>query len=110
MPSDSPYYGTWLDRDSDGADSGGESEECGGEKPAEHNDYPSSTPAPVQQTGLRPRRLTDDQAGHHGTVSLLPALLPTPDVHITDAGVEAALTAAVRIINPLLDVLWQTDP
>ncbi|PRC61087.1 hypothetical protein C6A85_12715, partial [Mycobacterium sp. ITM-2017-0098] len=42
--------------------------------------------------------------------SLLPALLPTPDVHITDAGVEAALTAAVRIINPLLDVLWQTDP
>lgn len=44
------------------------------------------------------------------TVSLLPDLLPTPDVHITDAGVEAALTGAVRIINPLLDVLWETDP
>lgn len=43
-------------------------------------------------------------------VSLLPDVLPTPDVHITDAGVEAALTAAVRIINPLLDVLWDTDP
>ena len=38
------------------------------------------------------------------------SLLPTPDVDITDAGVEAALTAAVRIINPLLDVLWETDP
>lgn len=36
--------------------------------------------------------------------------LPAPDVHITDAGVEAALSAAVRIINPLLDVLWETDP
>jgi hypothetical protein len=50
--------------------------------------------------------LADDKEGHHGTVSLL----PTPDVDITDAGVEAALTAAVRIINPLLDVLWDTDP
>ncbi|ANI37685.1 hypothetical protein H7I76_08660 [Mycolicibacterium vaccae] len=37
-------------------------------------------------------------------------MLPTPDVQITDAGVDAALTAAVRIINPLLDVLWGMDP
>lgn len=43
-------------------------------------------------------------------MTLLPDLLPTPDVHLTDAGVEAALTGAVRIINPLLDVLWETDP
>lgn len=43
-------------------------------------------------------------------MNLLPSLLPTPDVHITDAGVEAALTRAVRIINPLLDALWGTDP
>lgn len=43
-------------------------------------------------------------------MNLLPSLLPAPDVHITDAGVETALTAAVRIINPLLDVLWGTDP
>lgn len=37
-------------------------------------------------------------------------LLPTPDVTITDAAVEDALGRAVRIINPLLDVLWGTDP
>ncbi|KWX67782.1 hypothetical protein ASJ79_04145 [Mycobacterium sp. NAZ190054] len=36
--------------------------------------------------------------------------LPPPDVQITDAGVDAALTEAVRIINPLLDALWHTDP
>lgn len=42
-------------------------------------------------------------------MNLLPSL-PTPDVDITDAGVEAALTGAVRIINPLLDVLWGADP
>lgn len=41
---------------------------------------------------------------------MLPSTMPTPDVQITDAGVDAALTAAVRIINPLLDVLWGTDP
>ena len=37
-------------------------------------------------------------------------LLPTPDVTITDAAVEDALGRAVRIINPLLGVLWETDP
>jgi hypothetical protein len=37
-------------------------------------------------------------------------LLPTPDVTITDAAVEDALGRAVRIINPLLGVLWGTDP
>jgi len=37
-------------------------------------------------------------------------LLPTPDVTITDASVDNALGRAVRIINPLLDVLWGTDP
>nr|WP_221192935.1 hypothetical protein [Mycolicibacterium iranicum] len=41
---------------------------------------------------------------------MLLSTLPTPAVHITDAGVEAALTGAVRIINPLLDLLWATDP
>ncbi|SRX79688.1 hypothetical protein MPP7335_01425 [Mycolicibacterium parafortuitum] len=44
------------------------------------------------------------------TVNLLLSPLPAPAVHITDAGVEATLSAAVRIINPLLDVLWDTDP
>ncbi|ULE34381.1 hypothetical protein [Mycobacterium sp. IDR2000157661] len=37
-------------------------------------------------------------------------LLPTPDVTIADADVEDALCRAVRIINPLLDALWGTDP
>ncbi|CAN3126648.1 hypothetical protein ACNUDN_02030 [Mycobacterium sp. smrl_JER01] len=41
---------------------------------------------------------------------MLPTRLPTPAVQITDAGVEAALTAAVRIINPLLDGLAGLDP
>jgi hypothetical protein len=44
------------------------------------------------------------------TVNLLLDSLPAPDVHITDAGVEAVLTGTVRIINPLLDTLWKTDP
>ncbi|MDG4663206.1 hypothetical protein [Mycobacterium sp. 236(2023)] len=43
-------------------------------------------------------------------MNLLLSSLPAPDVQITDAGVEAVLTGAVRIINPLLDVLWETDP
>ncbi|GJF19594.1 hypothetical protein NGTWS1803_09560 [Mycolicibacterium cyprinidarum] len=37
-------------------------------------------------------------------------LIPTPEVTITDAAVEDALARAVRIIHPLLDVLWGTDP
>lgn len=37
-------------------------------------------------------------------------LLPTPDVTIDDAAVDAVLGRAVGIINPLLDVLWGTDP
>lgn len=37
-------------------------------------------------------------------------LLPTPEVTITDAAVQDALERAVRIIHPLLDVLWGTDP
>ncbi|WP_232374745.1 hypothetical protein [Mycolicibacterium mengxianglii] len=37
-------------------------------------------------------------------------LLPTPDVAIADADVADALSRAVRIIGPLLDVLWGTDP
>jgi len=44
--------------------------------------------------------------GHHANVNLL----PTPDVAITDADVADALERAVRIINPLLAVLWDTDP
>jgi hypothetical protein len=44
--------------------------------------------------------------GHHQQVNLL----PTPDVTISDSDVEDALGRAVRIINPLLDVLWGTDP
>ncbi|PWQ89329.1 hypothetical protein DKX15_14620, partial [Enterococcus faecium] len=43
-------------------------------------------------------------------MNLLLSPLPAPAVHITDAGVEATLSAAVRIITPLLDVLWDTDP
>lgn len=38
------------------------------------------------------------------------SLLPTPEVSIADADVETALRRAVGIINPLLDVLWGTDP
>lgn len=37
-------------------------------------------------------------------------LLPTPTVTIRDSDVEDTLGRAVRIINPLLDVLWGTDP
>ncbi len=47
-----------------------------------------------------------ESVGHYGTVKLL----PTPEVTIGDADVEDALQRAVRIINPLLDVLWGTDP
>ncbi|MDA2891443.1 hypothetical protein PDG61_11020 [Mycolicibacterium sp. BiH015] len=43
-------------------------------------------------------------------MNLLMTPLPAPDVEITDAGVESVLTGAVRIINPLLDTLWGTDP
>lgn len=46
------------------------------------------------------------RTGHDGTVNLL----PTPDVSIADADVETTLRRAVGIINPLLDVLWGTDP
>ncbi len=44
------------------------------------------------------------------TVNLLLTSLPAPDVHITDAGVETVLAGVVRIINPLLDALWESDP
>ncbi|EHB53941.1 hypothetical protein MycrhDRAFT_4404 [Mycolicibacterium rhodesiae JS60] len=37
-------------------------------------------------------------------------LLPTPDVALADSDVEDALGRAVAVINPLLDVLWGTDP
>jgi hypothetical protein len=37
-------------------------------------------------------------------------LLPTPDVTLTDSEVEDALGRAVAVINPLLYVLWRTDP
>jgi len=37
-------------------------------------------------------------------------LLPTPDVTLTDADIEDALGRAVAVINPLLYVLWRTDP
>lgn len=37
-------------------------------------------------------------------------LLPGPTVTISDSDVEDALRRAVRIINPLLDILWGTDP
>jgi len=43
-------------------------------------------------------------------VNLLPTPLQPPRVTITDAAVQDALGRAVRIINPLLDVLWGTDP
>jgi len=38
------------------------------------------------------------------------SLLPIPEVTISDATVDDALGRAVRVINPLLDVLWGTDP
>jgi len=44
------------------------------------------------------------QFGHDVTVNLL----PTTD--LADADVEDALGRAVAVINPLLDVLWWTDP
>ncbi|NTY63189.1 hypothetical protein [Mycolicibacterium sphagni] len=37
-------------------------------------------------------------------------LLPTPEVHLADSDVEDALGRAVAVINPMLDVLWGTDP
>jgi hypothetical protein len=37
-------------------------------------------------------------------------LLPTPDVTISNADIADALSRAVRVIGPLLDVLWGTDP
>ena len=37
-------------------------------------------------------------------------LLPAPDVTLADSDVEDALGRAVAVINPLLDVLWGTDP
>lgn len=37
-------------------------------------------------------------------------LLPTPEATLTDSDVEDALGRAVAVINPLLDVLWGTDP
>ncbi len=37
-------------------------------------------------------------------------LLPTPEVTLSDTDVADALERAVEIINPLLDVLWGTDP
>ena len=37
-------------------------------------------------------------------------LLPTPEVTLADSDVEDALGRAVAVINPLLDVLWWTDP
>jgi hypothetical protein len=37
-------------------------------------------------------------------------LLPTPEVALTDSDIEDALGRAVAVINPLLDVLWGTDP
>ncbi len=37
-------------------------------------------------------------------------LFPRPEVTITDAAVQDTLGRAVAIINPLLDVLWGTDP
>lgn len=44
--------------------------------------------------------------GHHEAVNLL----PTPEVTLSDADVADALERAVGIINPLLDVLYGTDP
>lgn len=37
-------------------------------------------------------------------------LLPTPEVTLSDSDVEDALGRAVAVVNPLLDVLWGTDP
>ncbi|CAN5660009.1 hypothetical protein BH09ACT7_BH09ACT7_36340 [soil metagenome] len=37
-------------------------------------------------------------------------LIPRPETTITDADVAGALGRAVQIIDPLLDVLWGTDP
>jgi len=36
--------------------------------------------------------------------------LLTPEVTLTDSDIEDALGRAVAVINPLLDVLWGTDP
>ena len=37
-------------------------------------------------------------------------LIPLPKAAITDADVATALSRAVQIIDPMLDVLWGTDP
>jgi hypothetical protein len=37
-------------------------------------------------------------------------LIPRPETTITDADVASALGRAVQIVDPLLDVLWGTDP
>ncbi|MDF2823633.1 MAG: hypothetical protein K0R68_1041, partial [Mycobacterium sp.] len=37
-------------------------------------------------------------------------LLPTPEATLRDDDVEDALARAVKIIGPLLDLLWGTDP
>ena len=44
--------------------------------------------------------------GHDAGVNLM----PVPKATITDADVATALGRAVQIIDPLLDVLWGTDP
>lgn len=43
-------------------------------------------------------------------MNLLPTALQPPKVTISDDAVEDALGRAVQIINPLLGVLWGTDP
>lgn len=37
-------------------------------------------------------------------------LLPAPEATLSDSAVQDALSSAVRIIGPLLDVLWGSDP
>ena len=69
--------------------------------PATH-DATATRQSQVSERG----RLASARTGHHACVNLL----PTPDVAITDADVAEALGRAVRIINPLLAVLWGTDP
>jgi hypothetical protein len=50
--------------------------------------------------------LTARHIGHHAGVNLI----PLPKAAITDADVATALSRAVQIIDPMLDVLWGTDP
>jgi hypothetical protein len=51
-------------------------------------------------------RLPVTRTGHHAGVNLLPA----PDATLSDSAVDDALRGAVRIIEPLLDLLWGSDP